>query len=306
MEGTNTTASSEAAIEPVEHSNGSSVKKIGDILGVKVTIESLMEAGAHFGHQKERWNPKMLQYIYTERNGVHIINLDTTMKLWERARKYILDRASLGGSVLFVGTKIQGRDIIKEEAERSGSYFITSRWLGGTLTNFETIKNSVERMKRLEELLSKASEEGSQVKLNKKERLNISRELDKLEANLGGIRTMKKLPDVIFVVDISKDDIAIKEARRLHIPVVAMVDTNVDPDTVDFPIPSNDDAPKALRLFTSAIADAILEGKKLFESRMTRVEENTASEGTASEHKPKRGRGGSRRSEGDIPVATPQ
>lgn len=236
--------------------------------GIKVTLKSLMEAGAHYGHQVERWNPKMLPYIFTERNGVHIINLDTTMKLWERAVKYVHDRASVGGTVLFVGTKYQSREIIKEEAERCGQYYCTSRWLGGTLTNFDTVKKSVERMKKMEDLLLKSQDETTGVKLNKKERLGINKHLDKLQANIGGIRTMRKTPDVLFVVDINKDDIAIKEARRLHIPVVALVDSNTDPTLVDFPIPSNDDAPKVLKLFTAAIADAVIDGRSLFDTRL--------------------------------------
>jgi len=238
--------------------------------GVKVTLKTLLEAGAHYGHQVERWNPKMGPYIFTERNGVHIINLDNTMKLWERAVKYVHDRASVGGTVLFVGTKYQSREIMKEEAERCGQYYCTSRWLGGTLTNFDTVRRSVERMKKMEDLLAKSQDETTGVKLNKKERLGIMKHLEKLQANIGGIRTMKKIPDVLFVIDINKDDIAIKEARRLHIPVVALVDSNTDPTLVDFPIPSNDDAPKVLRLFTAAIADAVIDGKSLFDTRLNK------------------------------------
>ncbi len=238
--------------------------------GVVVNVKTLLEAGAHYGHQVERWNPKMLPFIYGERNGVHILNLDTTIKAWEKAVKYIYDRTSLGGNVLFVGTKLQARDIVKEAATRCGQYYCTSRWLGGTLTNFDTVKKSVERMKKLEDLLSKAYDETSGVKLNKKERLSLRKELDKLEANIGGIRTMRRLPEIIFVVDINKDDIAIKEAQRLHIPVVALIDTNCDPSLVNFPIPSNDDAPKVIKLFIDAAADAVIEGKQMFESRMQR------------------------------------
>lgn len=238
--------------------------------GVVVNVKTLLEAGAHYGHQVERWNPKMLPFIYGERNGVHILNLDTTMKAWEKAAKYIYDRTSLGGNVLFVGTKLQAREIVKEAAIRSGQHYCTSRWLGGTLTNFDTVKKSVERMKKLEDLLAKAYDESSGVKLLKKERLSLRKELDKLEANIGGIRTMRRTPDIIFVVDINKDDIAIKEAQRLHIPVVALVDSNCDPALVNFPIPSNDDAPKVIKLFVDAAADAVIEGKQMFESRMQR------------------------------------
>lgn len=239
---------------------------------VEVSIRALLEAGAHYGHQSSRWNPKMLSYIYTEKNGVHIINLDETMRAWERARKYIVDRVSMGGVVLFVGTKLQCREIVQQEAARSGSFYVTSRWLGGTLTNFETLKNSINRMKKLEELYVSSQDPESGVKLNKKERLGIQRQLEKLEANLGGIRHMRKIPEVVFIMDINKDDIAVAEAKKLRIPIIALVDTNVDPDVIDFPIPSNDDSSRTLRLFAGAIADAIIEGKKIFESRTVKIE----------------------------------
>jgi small subunit ribosomal protein S2 len=227
-----------------------------------------MDAGAHYGHQTQRWNPKMLPNIYGARNGVHIINLDITMKKWEIARKYIVDRVSLGGNVLFVGTKQQAKDIIREEATRCGAFFVASRWLGGCLSNFQTMKNSIERMRRLENLLHDAAQENTKIKLNKKERLDISRQVEKLEANLGGIRNMKKTPDVIFLVDVVKESIAIAEANRLHIPVVALVDTNADPAAVAFPIPSNDDAARTIRLFSSAVADAVLEGRAIYQARV--------------------------------------
>lgn len=231
---------------------------------VPVNIRTLIEAGAHFGHQSEKWNPKMLPYIYGERNNVHVINLDLTVKLWEKARKYVVDRVSRGGEILFVGTKQQAREIVAEEARRCGAFYVTSRWLGGTLSNFQTIKNSIDRMRKLEELLAKSAEEGSQVILKKKERLTISRQLEKLEANLGGIRGMKRPPDLIFVIDINKENIAVAEARRLHIPVVAMVDTNTDPNRVQYPIPSNDDATRTIKLITAAMADAVAEGKAAY------------------------------------------
>ncbi len=254
--------------------------------GTPVTIKNLMDAGAHYGHQTQRWNPKMLPNIYGARNGVHIINLDITMKKWEIARKYIVDRVSLGGNVLFVGTKQQAKDIVREEATRCGAFFVASRWLGGCLSNFQTMKNSIERMRKLENLLNEAAQEGSKVKLNKKERLDISRQLEKLEANLGGIRNMKKVPDVIFLVDVVKESIAIAEANRLHIPVVALVDTNADPAAVAFPIPSNDDAARAIRLFSSAVADAIIEGRAIYQARIpqtpTSAERAQASNGAHS------------------------
>jgi small subunit ribosomal protein S2 len=227
-----------------------------------------MDAGAHYGHQTQRWNPKMLPYIYGARNGVHIINLDLTLKKWEVARKYIVDRVALGGSVLFVATKQQAKDIVKEEASRCGAFYVASRWLGGCLSNFQTIKNSIERMRKMENLLAEAAQEGSKIRITKKERLDISRQVEKLEANLGGIRNMKKVPDVIFIVDVVKEQIAIAEANRLHIPVIALVDTNADPGAVSFPIPSNDDAARALKLFLSAAADAVLEGRAIYKARV--------------------------------------
>ena len=239
---------------------------------VEVSIRSLLDAGAHYGHQSSRWNPKMLKHIYAEKNGIHIINLDETMKGWERARKYIVDRVSMGGNLLFVGTKIQCREIVQEEAARCGAFYITSRWLGGTLTNFETLKNSITRMKKLEELYTSSQDPESGVKLRKKERLGIQRQLEKLDLTLGGIRFMKKLPELVFVMDINKDDIAVAEAKKLRIPVISLVDSNVDPDLIDFPIPSNDDSSRTLRLFAGAVADAVIEGKKIFEARVARVE----------------------------------
>lgn len=235
---------------------------------VEVNVTSLLEAGAHFGHQTERWNPKMLPYIYGIRNNTHIINLDLTHKQFERSRKFICDVSARGGTVLFVGTKTQAREIVKEQALRCGAFYVTTRWLGGTLTNFQTLKNSIDRMKKLEDFLAASELEGSKIKLNKKEKLSISRELTKLESNLGGIRNMKRPPDVIFVIDIMKEEIAVQEGNRLHIPVVALVDTNTDPDVVDFPIPSNDDSTKTIRLFATAVANAVAEGRAALEARM--------------------------------------
>jgi len=234
---------------------------------VPVTIKSMLDAGAHFGHQTHRWNPRMMPFIYGERNGIHIINLDLTQKLWDRARKFVVDTMSRGGSILFVGTKLQAREIVSTEADRCGAFHVTSRWLGGTLSNFQTIKNSIDRMRKIEGLLADAEQEGSKVKLVKKEKLTMSRDLEKLAANLGGIRQMKKVPDVIFVVDVVKEDIAVAEARRLHIPVIALVDTNADPGLVDFPIPANDDATRTIQLFVAEMANAVAEGKAQYDAR---------------------------------------
>ncbi|RMG45548.1 MAG: 30S ribosomal protein S2 [Candidatus Dadabacteria bacterium] len=240
---------------------------------VPVTIKALLEAGAHYGHQTDKWNPKMLPYIFCERNGLHIINLDLTLKAWERARKYIVDITSRGGNLLFVGTKNQARKIIEQQATRCGAFYVTSRWLGGTLSNFQTIKNSIDRMRKMEDLLRKAADPESDVKLNKKEQISIKRKLEKLENSIGGIRYMKKVPELIFIVDINKESIAVAEARRLRIPVVALVDTNCDPSSIDFPIPSNDDATRTIQLFAAAVADAVLEGRQVFEMQRVKKEE---------------------------------
>jgi small subunit ribosomal protein S2 len=244
-----------------------------------VSVRSLIEVGAHFGHQTERWNPKMMKYIFGEKNGVHIINLDKTIEAWTRASKFIFDTVSRGGNILFVGTKVQAREPVKEEAARCGGHHVTSRWLGGTLTNFQTIRNSLNRMSKLEELLAAAENPNSDVKLRKKERLTISRQLEKLEANLGGIRSMKSAPDVMFVIDLNKEDIAIREAQRLNIPVVALTDTNVDPGTIAFPIPANDDSSRTLRLFLSAIADVVNNARKVHQSRSGRGDESQGGRG---------------------------
>ncbi len=240
---------------------------------VQIDLRTLLEAGAHYGHQTQRWNPKMLPNIFGVRNNVHIINLDLTLKQWERARKYVSDVIGRGGSILFVGTKNQARDIVRIEAQRCGAFHVTSRWLGGMLSNFQTMKNSIERMRKLEELLVQSQIEDSKIKLSKKEKLTISRDLAKLEGSLGGIRNLKRVPDVLFIVDIVKEAIAVSEARRLHIPVVAMVDTNSDPGIVDFPIACNDDSSKTIRLISCGICDAVLEGKAAFDARMAANEQ---------------------------------
>ena len=270
-----------------------------DYSPVPVNLQNLLDAGAHFGHQIRRWNPKMMPYIFGERNGVHIINLDLTLDYWARAIKFIEDLANRGGNILFVGTKLQARDIVKEAAQRAGAYSVTQRWLGGTLSNFETIKRSISRMKKLEELLKEAQNEDSKIKLNKKERLSISRDLTKLEANLGGIRDMKRLPDALFIVDIAKESIAVAEARNLQIPVVALVDTNVNPTLVDFPIPSNDDAARTLRLFVDGVADAFAEGRASFLARGARDENKGNQKSESDSVVPSANKkGGSRKSSG--------
>ena len=240
---------------------------------VPITMQALLEAGVHFGHQTQRWNPRMTPYIFAAKNGVHIINLDLTQKAWQRARKAVVEVASRGKTLLFVATKKQAREIIKTEAARCGAYYVVTRWLGGTLTNFQTIRNSIDRMRKLEDLLTKSQDEKSDVKLHKKEQLMITRELQKLEANLGGIRDMRDVPGMIVVVDVNKEAISVAEARRLKIPVVALVDTNCSPDNIDYVIPSNDDAARAIRLFMRSIADAVIEGKNIFGSRFQQAEQ---------------------------------
>ena len=224
----------------------------------EVTMKQLLEAGVHFGHQTSRWNPKMKPYIFGARNGIYIIDLQQTVKMFRDAYGYVRDLAAQGNMVLFVGTKKQAQDAIREEAERCGMYYVTNRWLGGMLTNFQTIKQSIDRLRKLDETLES---EAMLEALTKKEMITVRRERDKLMASLGGIRNMKKLPDALFVVDPKKEEIAVREANKLGIPVVAAVDTNCDPDVIDYKIPGNDDAIRAIRLFCAAMADAVLEGK---------------------------------------------
>ncbi|HZR79633.1 MAG TPA: 30S ribosomal protein S2 [Candidatus Binatia bacterium] len=229
------------------------------------TMKQLLEAGVHFGHQTSRWNPKMKRYIFGARNGIYIIDLQQTVKMFREVYGQVRELAASGGVILFVGTKKQAQDAIREEAERAGMFWVNSRWLGGMLTNFQTIKASIDRLKKLEEILEDST---TGEKYTKKEILNLTREKDKLLGSLGGIKNMRKLPDAIFVIDSKKEEIAVKEANKLGIPVVAVVDTNCDPDVVDYKIPGNDDAIRAIRLFCSSIADAILEGRVELEERM--------------------------------------
>src|SRR5688572_4579715 len=221
-----------------------------------VTMQQLLEAGAHFGHQTHRWNPKMKPYIFGERNGVHIIDLSQTVPLFARALDFVRTSSAAGGKVLFVGTKRQAQDPIAEASRRCGQHFVNHRWLGGMLTNWKTISNSIKRFKALEEQLA-----GDTTGLTKKEVLQLTRERDKLEMSLGGIRDMGGLPDVMFVIDANKEELAIKEANVLGIPVVAILDTNVDPSGIAFPVPGNDDASRAIRLYADAVAQAANEGR---------------------------------------------
>ena len=223
-----------------------------------ISMKQLLEAGVHFGHQTRRWNPKMAEYIFTERNGIYIIDLQKTVKKVEEAYMFVRDASLEGGNVLFVGTKKQAQDAIKEEAIRAGMYYVNVRWLGGMLTNFKTIKRSIQKLNNL----TKMSEDGTFDLLPKKEVAALQKEMADLERNLGGIKDMKGLPAVMFVVDPKKEANAVAEARKLGIPVVAIVDTNCDPDCIDYVIPGNDDAIRAIKLIASVMADAVLEGKQ--------------------------------------------
>ncbi len=227
-------------------------------------MKNLLEAGVHFGHQTSRWNPKMKPYIFGARNGIYIIDLQQTVKMFREAYDFVRDLTARGGQMLFVGTKKQAQDVIREEAERCGAFYVNSRWLGGTLTNFQTIKQSIDRLKKLDEML-----EDPQVMeaLTKKEAQNLRRERDRLLGSLGGIKGLRKLPDALFVIDPQNEEIAVREANKLGIPVVAVVDTNCDPDFIDYKIPGNDDAIRAIRLFCAAIAEAVIEGRNLYEER---------------------------------------
>ena len=223
-----------------------------------ISMKQLLEAGVHFGHQTRRWNPKMAQYIFTERNGIYIIDLQKTIKKFEEAYMYVRDLASEGGTILFVGTKKQAADAIREEAERCGMYFVNVRWLGGMLTNYKTIRQSISRLNSLE----KMQEDGTFDMLPKKEVAQLQKEMFNLEKNLGGIKNMNGLPSAVFIVDPRKEHNAVLEAKKLGIPVIAIVDTNCDPDDADYIIPGNDDAIRAIRLISSVLADAVLEGKQ--------------------------------------------
>ena len=224
-----------------------------------ITMKELLEAGVHFGHQTKRWNPKMKEYIFGERNGIYIIDLQKTLKMFKEASKFVTDLTAAGKVVLFVGTKRQAQDAIAEEATRAGMFYINNRWLGGLLTNWMTVQKSVKRLQELDEMAT----DGRYELLTKKEVIKLERERKHLQANLAGIKNMKRLPDALFIVDSNNEAIAVKEARKLGIPVVAVVDTNCDPTLVDYVIPGNDDALRAIRLFTSKIADSAVEGVQM-------------------------------------------
>jgi len=236
-----------------------------------LTMKELLEAGVHFGHQTKRWNPKMQKYIFGERNGIYIIDLQKTLKKFREAYAYVRDLAAEGGTVLFVGTKKQAQETVFEEASRCGMFYVNHRWLGGTLTNFATIRKSIARLKKLDEM----SETGEYERLPKKEVIGLERERGKLQSALVGIKNLDRLPSAVFIVDPKKEKIAVEEAQRLAIPIVAIVDTNCDPTGIDYPVPGNDDAIRAVRLITSRMADAVLEGAGTFAKEEAEAAEET-------------------------------
>lgn len=241
-----------------------------------IGIQHMIKAGCHFGHQTKRWNPKMRPYIYGARNGIHIIDLDQTAQMFKRAYNYLVEVVGRGGHILFVGTKRQAADIVEEEARRAGHFFVNGRWLGGTLTNFRTMKISIERLRALERM----AEDGTHEAISKKEALMLEREREKLEKYLGGIKTMNGLPSAIFIIDPHHEHIAIKEGRKLNIPIVALTDTNCDPDLVDYVIPANDDAIRSIKLMASRMADACIEGQQ--KRRQFQKQEGAAAGGSSA------------------------
>lgn len=230
-------------------------------MAVEITMKELLEAGVHFGHQTRRWNPKMKEYIFGERNGIHIIDLQKTLKLFREAARYVSELSGNGKTLLFVGTKRQAQESVAEEARRCGMFFVNHRWLGGTLTNWATLQKSIKRLKTLKAM----TEDGRMAQLSKKEAARLDREMKHLKQNLEGVENMTQLPDAMFVVDSHAEAIAVRESRRMGVPVVSIVDTNCDPDQVDWVIPGNDDALRAIKLFTSKISDAVIEGRQAFE-----------------------------------------
>jgi small subunit ribosomal protein S2 len=270
--------------------------------GTAITMKQLLEAGVHFGHQTKRWNPKMKPYIFGARNGIYIIDLQKTVGIARQALRFVSDAVAKGGSVLFVGTKKQAQDAIREEAARSAMFYVTNRWLGGTLTNFKTVKQGIDRLKGIEKMAA----DGTYERLPKKEVASLEREREKLEKNLGGIKEMSRLPSAVFVIDTKKEHIAVHEANRLGIPVVAVVDTNCDPEGIDYVIPGNDDAIRSIRLFTGKIAEACIEGKARYgawvaehggkdERREGEEDRDAASERGQKDRRERRDRRGPRR-----------
>ena len=247
-----------------------------------ISMKELLEAGVHFGHQTKRWNPKMKEYIFGERNGIYIIDLQKTLKLFKDAMRYVGDMAQMGKTVLFVGTKRQAQEAVAEEATRCGQYYVNQRWLGGLLTNMATVQKSIKRLKELDAMATEGNWDGRA----KKEIIRLERERKHLNQNLAGIKDMNGLPDVLFVIDSNKEAIAVEEARKLGIPVVAVVDTNCDPHKVDYVIPGNDDALRAIRLFTNKISEAVVEGRQMVSEQDYAAEKTDVADDTVSEEFP--------------------
>lgn len=243
----------EEVVAPVKEQD--QIRPLADLEN-PLTVRDLFEAGVHFGHQTKRWNPKMRPYLYGARNGIHIIDLDQSVSMFRRAFNYVMDSVARGGHIIFVGTKRQAQDIVREEAQRAGQYYVINRWLGGTLTNFRTIKGGLERLKTLERM----AEDGTYENISKKEISQLEKERARFEKYIGGVKGMGSLPHAVFIIDPAQESIAVAEARKLKIPIVAVTDSNCDPSMVDYPIPGNDDAIRSIRLITSALADACLHG----------------------------------------------
>ena len=265
-------------------------------------LRSLLDAGVHFGHQTKRWNPKMRPFIYGARNGIHIIDLDQTARLFQRAFNFVTEVVSRGGSILMVGTKRQAQEICQEEATRSGSYYVINRWLGGTLTNFRTIKQGLDRMRQLERM----KEDGTYLQLPKKEVSRLEKERERFEKYVGGLKLMTSLPSAVFIIDPAMEQIAVSEAKKLGIPIIAITDTNCDPDVVDYVIPGNDDAIRSIKLITSRIADSVLEGAQRRKDAGNRDERGGGGErGQQADVYQQRSRGGERPAPAPAPEAAP-
>jgi small subunit ribosomal protein S2 len=249
-------------------------------LAVEITMKELLEAGVHFGHQTRRWNPRMKEYIFGERNGIHIIDLQKTLKMFREAARFVSELSGQGRSILFVGTKRQAQEAVAEEAQRCGMFYVNHRWLGGTLTNWATLQKSIKRLKQLRAMV----DDGRMAQLSKKEAARLAREMEHLSQNLSGVENMTSLPDAMFVIDSNAEEIAVRESRRMGIPVVSIVDTNCNPEVVDWVVPGNDDALRAIRLFTSKMADAVLEGRQTYEqSQMSEAKSTEGQEAGAEE-----------------------
>ncbi len=262
-------------METLSTTASTTVDPLAASLEAPMTLREMMEAGVHFGHQTKRWNPKMKPFLYGSRNGIHIIDLQYSVKAFRRAHNFLVNTVASGKPVLFVGTKKQAQDVVREEAARCGQFHVTNRWLGGTLTNFHTVKGSIDRLHNIE----KMSTDGTFERMTKKEVIQVSRERENLEKALGGIKSMGELPGAVFIIDVVKEHIAVSEARKLEIPIVAVVDSNCNPDMINYAVPGNDDAIRSIKLFASKVAEACLMGQKLGRERASQVRNQSQNEG---------------------------